>query len=172
MTMRVGFGFDLHRLAAGRRLLLGGVEIPSVKGLLGHSDADVVLHAVASALLGAIGAGDLGQHFPDSDPRWKGASSRQLLEQVMRLVQRAGGRVGNADLTVLAEAPRLEPFKPRMREAVAALLRVAPEQVNVKATTMEGLGPIGQQEALAAYAVVTVTARRAAPLAARRRRSP
>lgn len=166
MTVRVGFGFDVHRLVAGRRLVLGGVEIPYVKGLQGHSDADVVLHALASALLGAIGAGDLGTHFPDTDPRWKDAPSHVLLEHVMRRLRHQRASVGNADVTVLAEEPRLEPFKLQMRRALARWLRVAVARVNVKASTYEGLGPIGHGEALAAYAVVAVKpaarARRAA----------
>jgi len=154
--MRVGFGFDVHRLVEGRRLLLGGVEIPYVKGLLGHSDADVVLHALANALLGAVGAGDLGHHFPSTDPRWKGASSRHLVEAVMRIVARARCGVENADVTVLAEEPHLEPFKGGMRAVIAELLRVPVAHVNVKASTYEGVGAIGRGEALAAYAVVAL----------------
>lgn len=163
MSTRVGFGFDIHRLVKSRRLVLGGVPIPFAKGLLGHSDADVVLHAVASALLGAIGAGDLGTHFPDADPRWRGASSRRLLEAVMRMVRARSGRVENVDVTVLAEQPRLEPYKPRIRAGAARALGVPMARVNVKASTYERLGPIGAGQALAAYAVValTVTARRA-----------
>ena len=157
MTARVGFGFDIHRVVAGRRLVLGGVAVPCAQGLLGHSDADVVVHAVASALLGAIGAGDLGEHFPDTDPRWRGADSRTLVEAVMRRVafQRYG--VGNVDVTVLAEQPRLTPFKPRMRAVIARLLRAPVEVVNVKASTSEGVGPVGRGEAVSAYAVVLVT---------------
>ena len=164
MGTRVGFGFDVHRLVVGRRLVLGGVPIPFPKGLLGHSDADVVLHAVASALLGAVGAGDLGTHFPDRDLRWKGADSRRLVAASMRLVAQRGGRVENADVTVLAERPRLEPHTLRMRAEVARLLGVPAARVNVKASTYEGLGPVGRGQALAAYAVVavTVTARRRA----------
>ncbi len=164
MSARVGFGFDLHRLVQGRRLRLGGVAVPSAKGLLGHSDGDVVLHAVASALLGAIGAGDLGQHFSDRDPRWRGADSRTLVAAVMQLVRRAGGRVENVDVTIVAEAPRLEPYKVVMRSAMAALVGVPAARMNVKATTFEGLGPIGRGQAIAAYAVVAVELR-----AARRR---
>ncbi|MBI4227902.1 MAG: 2-C-methyl-D-erythritol 2,4-cyclodiphosphate synthase [Candidatus Omnitrophica bacterium] len=164
MSTRVGFGFDVHRLVAGRPLIIGGVPIPFAKGLLGHSDADVALHAVASALLGAVGAGDLGTHFPDTDPRWKGASSRRLLAEVVRLVRRSGGRVGNADVTVLAQRPRLEPYKARIRAGLARQLGVPAACVNVKASTYEGIGPIGHGRALAAYAVATVT------IGARRRR--
>lgn len=156
MSTRVGFGFDVHRLVKGRRLVLGGVPIPFPKGLRGHSDADVVLHAVASALLGAVGAGDLGQHFPDTDPRWRGADSRRLVAAAVRLVAQRGGRVENTDVTVLAERPRLEPYKARMRATLARLLGVPAARVNVKASTYEGVGPIGQGQALAAYAVVLV----------------
>ena len=159
MSPRVGFGFDLHRLVRGRPLILGGLTIPSAKGLLGHSDADVVLHALASALLGAIGAGDLGTHFSDRDPRWKGVSSRRIVEQVMRMVGRRGGIVENADITIVAEAPRLEPYKSRMAVTMAHVLKVSTGQVNVKATTAEGLGPIGRGQAMAAYAVVALTLR-------------
>ena len=137
-------------------MILGGVEIPYVKGLSGHSDADVVLHAVASALLGAIGAGDLGNHFPDTDPKWKGVSSRLLLREVMQLVKRRGAAVENLDVTVVAEEPRLEPFKPRMRAVVSELLGVPEPRVNIKASTYEGIGPIGRGEALATYAIVSV----------------
>ncbi len=159
MSTRIGFGFDLHRFVRGRRLRLGGVAIPSAKGLLGHSDGDVVLHAVASALLGAIGAGDLGQHFSDRDPRWRGADSRTLVAAVMRLVRRAHGRVENVDVTIVAEAPRLQPYKAAMRAGMAALVGVPAARVNVKATTFEGLGPIGRGQAMAAYAVVALEIR-------------
>lgn len=162
MSTRVGFGFDVHRLVAGRPLVLGGVPIPFSKGLLGHSDADVVLHAVASALLGAVGAGDLGTHFPDRDPRWKGADSRRLVAAAMRLVVRRGGRVENADITVLAERPRLEPYTRRMRAGLARLLGVPAARVNIKASTYEGVGPVGRGQALAAYAVVAVNVARSA----------
>ena len=160
MSVRVGFGFDIHRLVEGRKLLLGGVEIPHVRGLLGHSDADVVLHAVANALLGAIGAGDLGTHFPDRDPRWKGVSSRVLVRETMRLVARRRAAVENVDVTVLAEEPHLEPFKARMASVIGTLLKTPVGRVNVKASTYEGVGPIGQREALAAYAVVALTLRK------------
>ena len=159
--IRVGFGFDLHRVVRGRRLILGGIPIPSRAGLLGHSDADVILHAIGSALLGAIGAGDLGQHFPDTDPRWKGVSSRVLLAQIRRMVVARGASVENVDVTVVAQAPRLEPFKLRIRASVAVLLGVVVDRVNVKATTYEGLGPIGQRRAIAAYAVAAVSGVRA-----------
>ncbi len=168
MSVRVGLGFDVHRLVEGRPLILGGVAIPYLKGLLGHSDADVVLHAVANALLGAIGAGDVGHHFPDTDRRWKDASSRRLVAHVMRLVSGQRYAVENVDITVLAEEPRLEPFKAAMRAAIARLVRVPVGDVNVKASTYEGVGPIGRAEALAAYAVVAVRRVRRAPLAVRR----
>ena len=160
MNIRVGIGYDLHRFVEGRKLWLGGIEIPYIKGLMGHSDADVVLHAIASAILGAIGAGDLGHHFPDSDSKWKNASSQKLLQHVMTLVGRGGFKVGNIDVMVLAEEPRLEPFKVRMAEKVAAMVGVSKKEVNIKATTSEGIGPIGHKEAMAAYAVVLVEKRK------------
>src|SRR5580765_5773636 len=135
MTFRIGQGTDIHRLVEGRKLILGGVEILWEKGLLGHSDADVVCHAVSNALLGAIGEGDIGQHFPDSDPRYKGASSMELLRAVMALVKGYGFCVGNADLTILAERPKLGPYKETIRHNLASVLEVEPTDINVKATT-------------------------------------
>ena len=154
MTFRIGQGTDIHRLVEGRKLILGGVEIPWEKGLLGHSDADVVCHAVSNALLGAIGEGDIGQHFPDSDPRYKGASSMELLRAVMALVKGRGFRVGNADLTILAEKPKLSPYKETIRQNLAAALEVAPTDVNIKATTGEKMGFVGREEGMMAEAVV------------------
>ena len=147
-------GFDIHRLAPGRPLVLGGVKIPAEKGAEGHSDADVLLHALCDALLGAVGAGDIGAYFPDSDPKWKGADSRIFVEKAMELVKRRGLRIGNVDLVMLAEAPKLSPHRRNITESVAGLLEVKGDRINLKAKTMEGLGPIGQQEAVAAYAVV------------------
>ncbi len=152
--MRVGMGFDIHRLAVGRPLVLGGVEIPAPKGLEGHSDADVLLHALCDALLGSVGEGDIGTYFPDADPQWKGASSRVFVEKALELVKARGLSVVNVDFTVVAEEPKLAPHRSAIREALAKLLRVAPDRVNLKAKTMEGLGPIGEGQAIGCYAVV------------------
>ena len=154
MKFRIGQGTDIHRLVEGRRLVLAGVEIPWEKGLLGHSDADVVYHAVSNALLGAIGEGDIGRHFPDSDPRYKGASSVELLRVVMGMVKTKGFRVGNVDLTVLAERPKLGPYREEMQKNLAAVLEVTPEDVNIKATTGEKMGFVGREEGMMAEAVV------------------
>lgn len=154
--IRVGLGFDLHPLARNRALVLGGVTVPSEVGLAGHSDADVLTHAVAEALLGALALGDLGRHFPDTDPRWRGVSSLVLLDQVMALVRSRGGRLVNVDATVVAQAPRLAPFLPAMAERLAGALRVDPAAVSVKAKSPEGLGGLGRREGIAALAVVSV----------------
>ena len=156
---RVGHGFDLHRLVAGRRLVLGGVQIPCDRGLLGHSDADAALHAICDAVLGACALGDIGQHFPDTDPAHAGADSRQLLRQVADLALAAGWRVGNVDVTIIAEAPKLAPYVEAMRDATAGALGIPVERVSYKATTMEGLGPIGEGRAIAAEAVVILVPR-------------
>ena len=153
---RVGIGYDIHRLATGRRLVLGGVEIPFDRGLDGHSDADVLLHAVMDAMLGAAGLGDIGQHFPSGDPRFKGASSLALLTRVMGLLSGLGYEVGNVDATVVAERPRLSPHIPEMRRLIAGALRIPVESVGVKATTNEGLGPLGANEGIAAWAVALI----------------
>jgi len=152
--MRIGIGFDIHRLTAGRPLLLGGVTIPAQAGAEGHSDADVLLHALTDALLGAAGAGDIGTHFPDTDPKWKGAASGLFVAEALRLAQQKGYRVANADLMVLAEAPKLVPSREKIVGAVAALLKVEPGRVNFKARTMERLGPIGEGRAIAAWVSV------------------
>ncbi|MBI3245879.1 MAG: 2-C-methyl-D-erythritol 2,4-cyclodiphosphate synthase [Deltaproteobacteria bacterium] len=154
MKFRIGQGTDIHRLVERRKLILGGVEIPWEKGLLGHSDADVICHALSNALLGAIGAGDIGQHFPDSDPHYKGASSIELLRVVMSLVKERGYRVGNADLTILAEKPKLSAYKEEMRRNLALVLEVEPTAINIKATTGEMLGFVGREEGMMAEAVV------------------
>ncbi len=154
MRFRIGQGTDIHRLVEGRKLMLGGVEIPWEKGLLGHSDADVVCHALSNALLGAIGEGDIGRHFPDSDQRYKGVSSIELLRVVINLVQERGYRVGNADLTILAERPKLGPYREEMRKNLAAVLGVDPIDVNIKATTGEKMGFVGREEGMMAEAVV------------------
>jgi len=155
--MRVGIGYDIHRFQEGRRLLLGGVEIPGETGLAGHSDADVLLHAIVDALLGAAGLGDLGQHFPPADPQWKDASSLDLLARTLALVREAGFDVENIDATVIAERPKLAPHIPAMRQHIAEALGIAAGRVNVKATTNEGLGAIGRGEGIAAMAVALLT---------------
>ena len=152
--MRIGHGYDVHRLVEGRKLILGGVDIPYEKGLLGHSDADVLLHAISDAILGAIAEGDIGKHFPDTDPRYKGADSLKLLAHVMDLADSKGYRLGNLDATVVAQRPKLAPYIQRMRENIAAVLAAEPDRVNVKATTTEELGVAGRGEGIAAYAVV------------------
>lgn len=151
--MRIGQGIDAHRLASGRPLVLGGVEIPHPRGLEGHSDGDVVLHAVASALLGALGAGDLGRHFPSSDPALAGISSRVILGDVVGRVRSAGLAIANVDATVIAQEPRLAPHLGAMRAALADLLGIGADRVNVKATSTDGLGAIGRGEGIAAQAV-------------------
>jgi 2-C-methyl-D-erythritol 2,4-cyclodiphosphate synthase len=158
MRLRVGQGYDAHRLVPGRKLLLGGEEIPFERGLDGHSDADVLLHALCDALLGAASLGDLGAHFPPSDARWKDASSSKLLEIVVERVRSRGFHVVNCDLTLLAEAPKLAPYRDRIRARLAATLDVEPEAVGVKATTNEGLGAVGRGEGMAAFAVVLIAA--------------
>ena len=156
MNIRVGFGYDVHRLAEGETLWLGGILIPHSKGTVAHSDGDVLIHAVCDALLGAAGLGDIGRHFPDSDPRWKDADSLSLLRQVVARLRELGWVVGNVDATVLAEAPRLAPYIAGMRERLAAALNVGTGQVSIKATTVEGLGAIGRREGISAMAVATV----------------
>ena len=154
--MRIGHGYDVHRLAEGRRLILGGVDIPWERGLLGHSDADVLTHAVMDALLGAAGLGDIGRHFPDTDPAYAGADSLKLLEHVAGLLEELGFAVGNVDATVLAQRPKLAPYIPKMRENLARAMGADPEQVNIKATTEEGLGFTGSGEGIAAHAVALI----------------
>lgn len=151
--MRIGHGYDVHRLVEGRKLILGGVEVPHTLGLLGHSDADVLTHAVMDALLGAAALGDIGRHFPDTDPTYKGADSLVLLDHVMALLEKAGWQVGNVDATILAQKPKLAPYIDQMRDNLAWRMKVAPEQVNVKATTEEKLGFTGAEEGIAAHAV-------------------
>ena len=158
MPFRIGQGVDIHRLVQGRKLVLGGVEVPWEKGLLGHSDADVVCHALSNALLGALGEGDIGQHFPDSDPLYRGASSLALLRVVMEKVKAQGYRVCNADLTILAQRPKLAAYKDAMRQNMAEVLEVEPSAMNIKATTGETLGFIGRAEGMRAEAVVLLEA--------------
>ncbi len=155
--MRIGTGFDAHRLVNGRPLILGGVTVPFELGLLGHSDADVLVHAVMDALLGALALGDIGKHFPDSDPSYKDASSLALLSSVAALCRREGYEIGNIDSTIIAEQPKLAPFITRMRENIASTLGLSPERVGVKATTTEGLGFCGRAEGIAAHAVALLT---------------
>lgn len=153
---RFGMGYDVHRLTEGRRLVLGGVEVPHALGLLGHSDADVLLHALSDALLGAAALGDIGQHFPDTDPTYEGADSLVLLARVMELLGEKGYVVGNADCTIVAQRPKLKDYLPEMQENIARTLGVTLGEVNVKATTEERLGFTGREEGIAAYAVVGI----------------
>lgn len=155
--IRVGHGYDVHQLVAGRDLILGGVKIPHAKGLLGHSDADVLLHAICDACLGAAGLGDLGRHFPDTDPRYKGIDSRDLLRHVEALLDERGWRLENVDSTIIAQAPKLAPHIPTMITHIAADLGISADCVNVKATTTEKLGFAGREEGIAAHAVVLLT---------------
>jgi 2-C-methyl-D-erythritol 2,4-cyclodiphosphate synthase len=154
--VRVGTGYDVHRLVTGRKLVIGGVEIPYEKGLLGHSDADVLLHAICDALLGAAGLGDIGRHFPDSASKYKDISSLMLLEEVNRLLDEAGFRVNNIDATIVAEKPKMAPHVPMMTANIAAAVKVNESSVNVKATTTEGLGFAGRGEGMAAYAAGSI----------------
>jgi 2-C-methyl-D-erythritol 2,4-cyclodiphosphate synthase len=151
--MRIGHGYDVHRLAAGRDLILGGVQIPHRMGLDGHSDADVLTHAVMDALLGAAALGDIGQHFPDTDPAYLGISSLKLLTRVWALITERGYRLGNLDVTVLAQKPKLAPYLPQMKEKLCAILGAEPDRVNIKATTEEHLGFTGREEGIACHAV-------------------
>ncbi len=153
---RFGMGYDVHRLVTGRRLILGGVDVPHEKGLLGHSDADVLLHAVADALLGAAALGDIGRHFPDTDPKYEGADSGKLLAHVAGLLAEKGYRVGNVDCTIVAQRPKLKDYIPQMQENIAQILGVTLDDVNVKATTEEKLGFTGSEEGISAYAVAGI----------------
>ncbi|MFV1883513.1 MAG: 2-C-methyl-D-erythritol 2,4-cyclodiphosphate synthase [Balneola sp.] len=154
--MRIGFGFDIHQLVEGRKLILGGLEIPFEKGLLGHSDADVLLHAITDALLGALALGDIGQHFPDTDPEHKDADSRLLLRHCYKLVKEKGYELSNLDATIVAQRPKLMPHIPKIREIIASDLEVDLDQVSVKATTSEKLGFVGREEGISATAVVLI----------------
>lgn len=154
--MRIGMGYDVHRLVENRKLILGGVEIPYEKGLLGHSDADVLLHAIMDALLGAAALGDIGKHFPDTDPAYKGISSILLLEHVGRLLEKERIRIGNIDATVIAQRPKLAPYIMNMRENIAKALSIDIDQINVKATTEEGLGFTGEGLGIASNAICLV----------------
>lgn len=154
--MRIGLGYDIHRLVEGRRLVLGGVEIPYIKGLDGYSDADVLLHAICDAILGAIGKGDIGMHFPNTDPAFKDVQSTELLSKVNATLKASGFKIINVDSTLILEEPKLEPFKNKMKQIISDTLGISEEAVNIKATTQEGVGSLGRGEAIAAYAVVSV----------------
>ncbi len=154
--MRIGHGYDVHKLVENRRLIVGGVDIPHDRGLLGHSDADVLLHAISDALLGACALGDIGTHFPDTDPKWEGADSLVLLREVNRIINEAGYFVENIDSTLIAQKPKMKPYIPQMRKNIAAACGVDVSAVSVKATTEENLGFTGRQEGISAHAVVLV----------------
>jgi 2-C-methyl-D-erythritol 2,4-cyclodiphosphate synthase len=154
--MRAGLGYDIHRLVEGRKLFLGGVEIPYIKGLDGYSDADVLLHAICDAILGAMGKDDIGIHFPNNDPQFKGISSLELLHKVAELAAKEKFRIINVDSTLIMEEPKISPFKEKMRKTIASVLGIDESRVNVKATTQEGVGALGRGEAIAAYAVASV----------------
>jgi 2-C-methyl-D-erythritol 2,4-cyclodiphosphate synthase len=156
MNFRVGFGYDVHRLAVDRRLVIGGVELSHVKGLLGHSDADVLIHAICDALLGATGLRDIGHHFPDHDPRFKDADSKDLLKQVVKLISEKGWQIGNIDCTIALQTPKISPYIDEMRDVLSGIMQTDKANVSVKATTTEGLGFVGREEGAAAYAVALV----------------
>jgi len=153
---RVGLGYDVHGLVTGRPLFLGGIEIPHTHGLDGHSDADVLIHAIADALLGAIGSGDIGFHFPNTDPRWKGAPSRIFLEEIRRMIDAQGGRIINIDASLVAEAPKIVPHLAAMKAAIGSALGLDPKYIGIKATTNEGMGFVGRREGIGAFAVALV----------------
>jgi 2-C-methyl-D-erythritol 2,4-cyclodiphosphate synthase len=157
-NIRIGNGYDIHRLVSDRPLILGGVKIPHEVGLLGHSDADVLTHAIMDAMLGALSLGDIGHYFPPHDPQWAGADSLMLLAQVDKLIRDRGWQIGNIDSVVVAERPKLKPHIEKMRDKVAGVLHLSPNQVGIKATTNEKLGPVGREEGICAYAVVLLMA--------------
>ncbi|QIR37678.1 2-C-methyl-D-erythritol 2,4-cyclodiphosphate synthase [Tolypothrix sp. PCC 7910] len=157
-NIRIGNGYDIHRLVSDRALILGGVKIPHELGLLGHSDADVLTHAIMDAMLGALSLGDIGHYFPPTDPQWAGADSLELLNQVHQLIRDRGWQIGNIDSVVVAERPKLKPHIETMRDKLAAVLELQPNQVGIKATTNEKLGPVGREEGICAYAVVLLVA--------------
>lgn len=156
MESRIGIGYDIHRLVEGRKLFLGGIEIPYIKGLLGHSDGDALLHAICDAILGAAGLGDIGEHFPDTDPEYQGISSVELLKNVAALVENNGFVINNVDTIVIAQEPTLAPFKKEMRAKIAQILKIKQDCLNIKAKTNEGMGEIGKKEAIACWALVTI----------------
>ncbi len=151
--MRIGLGYDIHSLALERKLFIGGIEIPYIKGLMGHSDADVLIHAICDALLGAISEGDIGEHFPDTDPKYQGISSTELLKLVLRLVNKKKYSIVNIDAVIIAQEPGMAPFKKRIQESLAKILEIATDAVSIKAKTNEGMGEVGRKEAIACYAV-------------------
>lgn len=153
MSVRIGYGYDAHRFQGGRPLILGGVVIPHSHGLAAHSDGDAVIHAICDALLGAAGLGDIGQHFPDTDVRWKGADSRLFLQEIHDLIKKQGYSIGNIDVTIIAQVPKLAPYREVMRDTLAKDLTISTQQINIKATTTEGMGFTGRQEGIAAQAV-------------------
>ena len=156
MQYKIGLGYDIHRLIEGRPLFLGAVEIPYIKGLLGHSDGDALIHAICDALLGALALGDIGEHFPDTDPKYQGIASSRLLDMVNGLVNKSGYKINNLDLIVIAQAPALTPFKKQIKQKLCALLNIAEDSVNIKAKTNEGLDAVGNNEAIACYAMVSL----------------
>ncbi|MDD5115684.1 MAG: 2-C-methyl-D-erythritol 2,4-cyclodiphosphate synthase [Candidatus Omnitrophica bacterium] len=156
MQYRTGIGFDIHRLIEGRPLFLGGIEIPYTKGLLGHSDADVLIHALCDALLGALAMGDIGEHFPDTDPKYKGVAGSQLLKTVREMLVKSGYKVNNVDIVVIAQEPALTPFKKQMKQRLCSLMNIGENELNIKAKTNEGLGDIGRSEAIACYVSVSI----------------
>jgi 2-C-methyl-D-erythritol 2,4-cyclodiphosphate synthase len=158
--MRIGMGYDVHRLVENRKLIIGGVEIPYEKGLLGHSDADVLLHAIMDALLGAAALGDIGKHFPDHDPAYAGADSLELTRQVGKLLEEQGYQVGNIDATIIAQKPKMAPYREQMRQNIAAALGISLDQISIKATTEEGLGFTGTGEGISAQAVALIEKKR------------
>lgn len=157
--MRVGMSYDVHKLVEGRDLIIGGITIPFAKGLLGHSDADVLTHAIMDAILGAIGAGDIGKHFPDTDPLYKGVSSLKLLEHVGEMLDNKGYEIGNIDSTIIAQEPKMSPYIDQMREKIASTLKIDIDRINIKATTEEGLGLTGQGDGISSQAIALVNKR-------------
>lgn len=157
MKNKVGIGYDIHRLVEDRKMILGGVEIPYLKGLLGHSDADVLLHSICDALLGAVGDGDIGEHFPDTDPKYQDISSMELLKIVVESVRKKGYEIANIDAVIIAQEPALMPFKKQIRQKIAQALNLSEECVGIKAKTNEGLGELGRKEAIACYAVAMLS---------------
>lgn len=157
MPYRIGIGYDIHRLVDDRKLFIGGIEIPYIKGLLGHSDGDVLLHAICDALLGAAAEGDIGEHFPDTEPKYHGIASIELLKKVADLIKDKGFGIKNVDAVIVAQEPVLSPFKKQIAERIAGVLRIKQDSINIKAKTNEGMGEIGKKEAIASYAVVILT---------------
>ena len=157
--MKIGHGYDVHELVAGRKLILGGVDVPHKKGLQGHSDADVVLHSICDAILGALGKGDIGQHFPDTDSRFAGIESRVLLRHVAELMQQSSYQIGNVDVTIVAQSPKLATYLKQMQDNIAEDLETSPAMINIKATTTEKLGFVGQEQGIESHAVVLVSER-------------